>query len=65
MKEGGGKWVLREGLTEEKGLVFLLGRIGLRIFMRNEAYRGGGFFRDLRRWETQRKWEIELWIGRY
>ena len=41
MKEGGGKWVLRDVLIEDKG-VFLLGRIGLSIFMRKEAYRGRG-----------------------
>ena len=43
MKEGGGKWILKEGLTEEKGGRFSLGRIRVsNFFGENEEERGGG-----------------------
>ena len=43
MKEGGGKWILKEGLTEKKGGWFSLGIIRLSIFFGdNEEDRGGG-----------------------
>ena len=57
MKEGGGKWILKEGLTEEKGIFwFSLEGLDLVFFFgENEEDRGGGYLGYLRRWETQRK----------
>ena len=43
MKEGGGKWILKEGITEEKGVGFLLKELDLVFFFgENEEDRGGG-----------------------